>query len=82
MSGKKGMQGSGGRRPGAGKPPTRHIARKDSRYTIGEQPESLEITQAGDYIHAAKVWTVTHADAGGITLTSDAGDVLTLHAAA
>ena len=33
-----------------------------------------------DLAHAAKMWTVTHADAGGITLTSDAGDVLTLHA--
>lgn len=67
MSGKKGMQGSGGRRPGAGKPPSRHIARRGSRYTIEGQPGA---------------WTVTHADSAGITLTNEAGDALTLRTAA
>lgn len=73
---------SGEKQPGAGKPPTRHIARKGSRYTIGEQPTILEITQAGDYIHVAEVWTVAHADSAGITLTNATGETLTLHAAA
>lgn len=69
MSGKKGMKGSGGARPGAGRPPGRHIVRLGAWYTL----------RAGA---AVTRWTVTTADSEGITLTNAAGDSITITASA